>query len=106
MDNGENFACSLVPDPVNSWADTYCWGAQLDGTLGNGSTSGNNVTPQLFGDTGAGPFAAFQNSLDPIIHVLTYAVDTCVVTESALVYCAGKHSGNNPQTIIMDFDND
>jgi alpha-tubulin suppressor-like RCC1 family protein len=79
---GSQHACALSVD-----GDAYCWGRNLEGRLGNGSTASLS-----------GPVAVNYSGTDPLVDISLTSNSTCAINDQGIVYCWGSngqgHLGN------------
>ena len=82
IDGGDGHTCALTTD-----GNAYCWGAQFDGRLGNGSTdTAPAPVPQpVLDPDGEGP-------LEGVTHIAVGHQFACAIVDPGDVYCWGNHS--------------
>ena len=71
---GGNHSCALMPDQ-----SVWCWGQNIAGQLGDGSTANSLVPVKV-------------NALAPAINVAAGETHTCAVTTSSQVWCWGSNA--------------
>jgi alpha-tubulin suppressor-like RCC1 family protein len=73
----ENHTCAIASDSLS-----YCWGSDTNGQLGNGATSGNQVSPVAVDTSGV-------LSSKTILSISAGRLNTCVIASDNLAYCWG-----------------
>ena len=87
---GQDHTCA-----VSSAGNVYCWGYNVDGQLGNNSTTTSKTPIEVLGVGGSG-------NLSGIVRVTAGQDHTCAVSSAGNVYCWGNNAdgqlGNNSTT--------
>ncbi len=98
VDVGWDISCALENPTLGG--KVYCWGHNVsvnDSALGVDNTTagyiGYETTPVQWGGAAA----------VPAVGLVTYRHDVCVVDANDRGYCTGRHSGNTPNVIFLDY---
>jgi alpha-tubulin suppressor-like RCC1 family protein len=81
IDNGFTHTCAIASDN-----QAYCWGDDSDGQLGNGATTGTQVSPVAVDTTGV-------LSGKTILSITAGYSHTCVIASDNQAYCWGIDGG-------------